>query len=96
MDFSTPLHTEDGLAQLLHDLRQPLGNIALSATYLSMILESADERVQEQIVSIQAQVERLSSLLDGAALGSPRKSVQRAGRSREDLELTKPQTASVA
>ena len=96
MDFSPLFHTEDALAQLLHDLRQPLGNIALSATYLSMILDSADERVQEQIVSIQAQVERLSRMLDCATPGVRRIGVQRADRSREDRESTKPQTASVA
>ncbi len=96
MDFSSRRFAEDDLAVLVHELRQPLSSIALSASYLKLIMEPGQERVRQQVDCIQEQVDRLSDLLDRAATELRRGGVQRAKRSVENLDLTKPHTAAVA
>ncbi len=61
------LTLNDPLSRIMHDLRQPLANIAFSASYLEMILEPGDTQVMEQVAMIQAQLERASHLLDEAS-----------------------------
>jgi signal transduction histidine kinase len=82
---------EDALV-LIHDLRQPLGNIGLCVSYLRLLLESGAsvERVQEQLQAIQDQVDRAALLLDDASA-----KVHRL-RDQTSLDLTKPATAAVA
>jgi signal transduction histidine kinase len=59
-------HPGDPLASLVHDLRQPLSNIALTVSYIELLLEPGQTRVREQIGMIQQQVERASVTLDRA------------------------------
>jgi signal transduction histidine kinase len=82
---------EDALV-LIHDLRQPLGNIGLCVSYLRLLLESGAgvERVQEQLQAIQDQVDRAALLLDEAG------AEVRGLRDQPSLDRTKPETAAVA
>jgi signal transduction histidine kinase len=59
-------HPGDSLASLVHDLRQPLSNIALAVSYIELLLEPDQTRVREQIGMIQQQVERASDTLERA------------------------------
>lgn len=82
----------ESLADLIHDLRQPLATIEYSACYLQLVLEAAGAEVQEQLRLIQRQLDFANILLD--AVSAPRSAVQRtaAGDSRD---LTKPETVAV-
>ena len=51
------------LQSLVHDLRQPLSTIENSAYYLNLLTGAENPQVQEQILCIQAQVERAAILL---------------------------------
>ena len=55
---------EQLLKNLVHDLRQPLGNIETSVYYLDLI--AGDPHVREQIGAIAHQVERAAALLSEA------------------------------
>jgi signal transduction histidine kinase len=59
--------TEQLLMNVLHDLRQPLGNIELTAYHLHLILGEPKGKALEQIRTIEAQVERASGILTEAA-----------------------------
>ncbi len=96
MDFLLRYYTEEDLAALVHDLRQPLSTIGLSASYLDMVLGDANERAREQVRSIQHQVDRLSMMLDQTVAQIRRIGVQRARESVENLDSTKPHSAAVA
>ena len=96
MEFSPRFSSQDNVADLVHDLRQPLSNIGFGASYLSVLLGPGNDRAQEQIQAIQRQVDRLDRMLDQTAAALRRLQVQRAASSAENLDLTKPQTAAVA
>ena len=81
------------LARLLHDLRQPIGNIGLSTFYLNMLLGEAGGKVQEQLEAIEQQVERASRMLSEAASELGRLRPQSA--TAENLELTNSATSAV-
>ena len=53
--------------KLIHDLRQPLGNIENSTYYLNLLLASASPQVREQLLAIEHQIEQAASLLSEAA-----------------------------
>lgn len=74
---------------LLHDLRQPLGNIGLCVSYLHLLLESGAgvERVEEQLLAIQQQVDRAAELIDGASAEIHRLNDQ-ASRERTKAETS--------
>jgi signal transduction histidine kinase len=55
------------LAELMHDLRQPLGNIEISAYCLDLITDPAQERAHEHLRTIQRQVARAADLLTQAS-----------------------------
>jgi hypothetical protein len=55
------------LAELMHDLRQPLGNIEISAYCLDLITDPAQERAREHLRTIQRQVARAADLLAEAS-----------------------------
>jgi len=59
--------SDHALDELVHELRQPLSNIGLSASYLSLILGENQSRAQQQILQIQEQVERAACILNGAS-----------------------------
>jgi signal transduction histidine kinase len=66
----------EGLASVVHELRQPLSNIEAIAYYLSMVLPPGDEKIQAHLARIRELVQEsneiLSSSVRAAALPSPR------------------------
>ena len=54
------------LKNLVHDLRQPLGNIETSAYYLGILLRNEDSQAREQIRTIEQQVDRAAAMLKDA------------------------------
>jgi signal transduction histidine kinase len=79
--------SETALANLIHDLRQPLGNIENSTWCLSSLTTLDDPRVREQIALIERQIEAAESLLNAAAAELSRARVQRA-EAAVSLEVT--------
>jgi signal transduction histidine kinase len=57
---------EEIFLNIMHDLRQPLGNIELSVSYLNLLLGEPRGKLQEQIHNIEEQVERASRILSAA------------------------------
>ena len=82
-----PNASEAALANLIHDLRQPLGNIETSMWCLSSLTALADPRVREQVAIIERQVEAAELLLAAAAAELNRARVQRA-EAAASLEMT--------
>jgi len=84
---------EEILQNLVHDLRQPLGNIDISAYILNLSLPDADPQIRAHIQTIGRQVEQACDVL--------RSAVAEMGRLRdqdamgENRELTKSATAGV-
>ncbi len=76
MSFLTA--SETALANLIHDLRQPLGNIENSTWCLSSLAGQFDPRVREQIALIERQVQAAEDLLTAAAAELSRVRVERA------------------
>ena len=68
---------ESLLANLIHDLRQPLTNIEGSSFYLASLTRSGDPRVQELARVIERQVEQAEQLLAAASLELSRTRLQR-------------------
>jgi signal transduction histidine kinase len=54
------------LNDLVHDLRQPLGNIETSAYCLNLLTDPAHIRAHEHLRAIEQQVERAAALLSEA------------------------------
>jgi signal transduction histidine kinase len=55
------------MARLVHDLSQPLENIGLTASYLTTLVAAGPERVRDQVLAIQRQVDRASRILRDTA-----------------------------
>ena len=70
--------SETALANLIHDLRQPLGNIETSMWCLSSLTAAADARVRDQLALIERQVEAAERMLAAAAAELSRSRIQRA------------------
>ena len=68
MHPSAGAQSEQLLARLVHDLRQPISNIGLSISYLGLVLEPGESRVREQVQLIQEQVDRASDMLTEVAV----------------------------
>ena len=83
-----PNASEAALANLIHDLRQPLGNIETSMWCLSSLMGSADPKVREHVAIIERQVEAAEMLLASAAAELNRARVQRA-EAAINLEMTR-------
>lgn len=60
------IETEILLKNLVHDLRQPLSTIETSSYYLNILLGETNPRVQEQLRTIEHQVDRAAVLLSQA------------------------------
>lgn len=58
---------DDRIARLLHECRQPLSVIGLSAAYLHLAPGAGEAKVREQAQLIQKQVERLGLLIEKTA-----------------------------
>jgi signal transduction histidine kinase len=83
---------EEIVGSLVHDLRQPLGNIETSVFYLDLVLDHPHGRVRDQLRTIEHQVAQAAGLLQQATEELRR---LRAQRGAESLDLTKSATASV-
>ena len=83
---------EERIAELVHELRQPLGTIGDSAFFLGLLLKDTDPAVQEQLRVIEEQVERACRVLAKSA-AELRESIQSAAA--ESLDLTNSQTSVV-
>lgn len=66
MCASNTHNPEQLLKNLVHDLRQPLGNIETGVYCLGLHLRSADAQTQAQLRAIEHQVERAAALLTDA------------------------------
>jgi signal transduction histidine kinase len=94
MNFAVQMESEQALAELVHDLRQPLSTLEYSASYLQIILRGTEGPAQQQLRLMQQQIEVAARLLSNAAARLSRPAIQRpiAG---ESLDLTKSETAAV-
>ena len=91
MNCSVQVEPEEALAELVHDLRQPLGTLEYSALYLQILLGDAEGPAQQQLRIMQQQIEAAARMLDRAA-GRP--AIQRAAAG-ESLDFTKSESAGV-
>ena len=82
------------LIDLVHDLRQHLGNIETSAYCLGLLCDSAQTRTHGYLRTIEQQVARAESLLSEAGAAVSRLRAQRVEAS-EILNLTKSTTSAV-
>jgi signal transduction histidine kinase len=88
---------EEILNSLVHDLRQPLGNIETSIFYLDLLLDHPSDRAGGQLRTMERQVAQAVQLLHRAAgelraLRDQRAVAEGAG----SLPLTNSATAGVA
>jgi signal transduction histidine kinase len=67
MSYSNSSALEFLLANLIHDLRQPLGNIENATYHLGSMIGSRDVRVKDHMRIIERQVQNAEALLAAAA-----------------------------
>ena len=84
---------EEILQDLVHDLRQPLSNIDISAYILNCSLPDADPQIRAHIQTIARQVEQACDVLRDAVAEMGR--LQDQGAMGESRELTKSAIAVV-
>ena len=94
MPLSKISPAETILIDLVHDLRQHLGNIETSAYCLGMLSDSAQPRAHGYLRTIEQQVARADSLLSEAGAAVSRLRAQR-GEAAGVLDLTKSTTSAV-
>jgi len=94
MNGSGRTDTQDLMAELVHELRQPLGTLEYSACCLQILLSESHAGVQQQLRVMQQQIDLATRLLSEAAARLPHPGFQRVGTA-ESLDLTKPETAAV-
>jgi hypothetical protein len=73
----TVTSSEQIVHDLIHDLRQPLGNLETSVFYLGLVLDHPSGRVGEQMLAMERQIAQATQLLRRAteelrALGAQR------------------------
>jgi signal transduction histidine kinase len=93
MPSSTIPRYEELLGNLIHDLRQPLGNIETSAYLLNLVTPPDQSRAHIQLLAIARQVDQAACLLSEASAALARRRAQEAGG--ESFDLTKAATAAV-
>ena len=81
------------LQDVVHDLRQPLGTIEISAYLLKGILGDADGQVSQHLATIARQVDLSARILSDTVAELGRLRIQT--REAESLAFTKSQTAVV-
>lgn len=89
-----PTPTEEIVQSLVHDLRQPLGNIEISIFCLHMMLDHPSDGVRQQLRTMERQVAQATVLLQRAVdeLRALRTQRDTAG---ESFDRTKSATAAV-
>ena len=85
--------SEDLLVDVVHDLRQPLGNIETSTFILNSLLSGASPEAHEQLRLIGRQVAIAAGILHEATAQLRRFRAQRA--ETDSLEFTNSQAAAV-
>lgn len=94
MNGSGRVDTLDLIAELVHDLRQPLGTLEYSACCLQILLGESQVAVQQQLRVMQQQIDLATRLLSEAVARLPHPGLQRVGAA-ESLDLTNSETAAV-
>jgi len=88
---------EEILTSLVHDLRQPLGNMETSLFYLDLVLTTPSDRVREHLRTMERQVAQAAQALDRATEELRALRTQRAAaEGAAILPRTKSATAGVA
>jgi signal transduction histidine kinase len=59
-------------ADVLHQLRQPLGILEACAFYIDLVLPPSEAKAREQVAEMQRQLDRASGILDEATQAYPR------------------------
>lgn len=93
MNGSGRADTPDLIAELVHDLRQPLGTLEYSACCLQILLGESQAAVQQQLRVMQQQIDLATRLLSEAVARLPHPGLQRVAA--ESLDLTNSETAAV-
>jgi signal transduction histidine kinase len=94
MPISTIAGHEDLLAALVHDLRQPLGNIETSVYLLNMVTPPGDARLHAQLHVIESQLGDAARMLTEASAALRRMRAQRVDAGA-GMDLTNPASAGV-
>ena len=94
MPLSTTTRQEDLVASLVHDLRQPLGNIETIVYLLNLLTPPDNRRIHAQLRAIECQLQDATRLLADAAAGVGRPRPQRVCET-ESLDRTNPVTVAV-
>jgi signal transduction histidine kinase len=91
----TITRSDEILHSLVHDLRQPLGNLETSLFFLEMVLDHPSDRVREQMRIMARQVAQAAQLLEraGEELRVAPGHLETAGS--DSLPFTKSATAVV-
>jgi hypothetical protein len=87
--------SEEILHSLVHDLRQPLGNLETSLFYLDMVLDQPSDRIRDQMRLMERQIANAMQLLHCAAeeLRSTRDQRNDSEGAVDNLAFTKSATA---
>jgi hypothetical protein len=93
------ISSDEILRTLIHDLRQPLGNVETGIFYLELVLEPPSDRVRVQMQMMERQIAQAAQLLHRAseelrALRAQR-TIDGGAGVPESLPLTKSATAAV-
>ena len=87
------LDVEQLLINLVHDLRQPLGNIETSAYCLNRSADASEGRTAEYLRTIERQADRANELLNEVSAELRRRRTHSVAT--DNLPLTKSVTAAV-
>ena len=94
MNPAVRTESEETLAALVHDLRQPLSTLEYSVSYLQILLGDAPEEVRQQLRVIERQIDLAAGMISGAAASVSRPVIQRDAAG-ENRDLTKSAIAAV-
>ena len=92
--MSTTVRHEDLLAELVHDLRQPLGNIETSVYLLNLVTPPEDARLHAHLHVIECQLDDAARMLTEASAALRRLRAQRVEEGAS-MDLTNPASAGV-
>jgi|SRR5471030_1900387 hypothetical protein len=95
MQSSMIFRSEELLGNLIHDLRQPLGNIETSAYLLNLVTPPDQSAAHTQLLAIERQVNQAARLLSEACAALAGLRAQRVEVAAESFDRTKPVTAAV-
>jgi len=85
---------EELLANLVHDLRQPLGNIEASVYLLNMVTPLSETGTHAQLRAIERQTNNAARILTEVSDALARLRLQRV-EAAGNFDLTNPATAAV-